>query len=167
MSVHYDTRGKFSVDPVILHEKAKKVGELADRLADEFVAIREAWEGISIGWSGRSKEEAESFWNTYNNAVADFFGRDTSSVKLQPGEPALEDVKGVLPRFAGAVANAAVIYDRVEKELEDAFRRFADQVTSPGGATGDGIRDLQEGPITEMTPGIPARKRYPEGEKIL
>jgi len=99
---------------------------------DKFKDITTAWDSLQVGWTGKSKEEADTFNARVKSVIGDFFGLGHQD-PAQPNNPnaIIVDQEGIMPRFASGLMTAGSIYGQSEINIYYSFRWFADMLNNP------------------------------------
>jgi hypothetical protein len=149
---NYDDAGiMISVDPNTLYQYATSdIPNHIQNLAHSISKIVGVWNKLNndnVGWVGTSASEAQDWNSKWSGAVNGLFGSDS--------DPA----SGVLPKIAGAVAQAALNYGTAEDTITTNFQHYIDGLNTPAGGP-DSVnspptRNGSQGPVSENAPAPP------------
>jgi hypothetical protein len=107
--------------------------------------VHKIWEGLNLGWAGRTASEAQDFAHRWNLALERMFGSKEDSYK------------GALPRIAVAVAMAGMNFGSAEHSIHSMFTALTNSFDEPPGPATPPVRDHKEGPVTEVADAPPWR----------
>jgi hypothetical protein len=139
---NYDNRGLvIQVDPDTMYTDATSTMKAyGDSIADDISSINDTWNGLKLGWMGRTADEAQSFNDKWNAAVRSLFGTKDGPMA------------GVLNRIQAAVHYASVNYGVAEGVVVTMFNGMEDAIRNPSSSSDSGPKDTTDGPITETFP---------------
>ncbi|MFJ3756471.1 WXG100 family type VII secretion target [Streptomyces sp. NPDC090080] len=132
----YDIGG-IKIDPSALGEDGKKLLALANELGDSVVRINNTVSDLKLAWVAESANEAQEFQDRWNRVMSQMFGDN-----------------GVLVAMVGGIMSVAIGFSHLEIELESAFLKFADGLSSSSSG-GD------PKPVDHTGPEFPITQDFP------
>jgi uncharacterized protein YukE len=139
---NYDNAGMvIQVDPDAMYTDATTTMRThGDSMAEHISSINDTWNGLKLGWMGRTADEAQSFNDQWNAAIKSLFGTEE------------DPSSGVLNKIEVAVHYASVNYGVAEDVVVKMFNQIAAAIGNPSGSPDSGPKSHTDGPITETFP---------------
>ncbi len=139
---NYDNAGiVIQVDPDAMYTDATTTMRThGESIADSISSINDTWNGLKLGWMGRTADEAQSFNDEWNAAIKSLFG-----TKDDPST-------GVLNKIEVAVHYASVNYGVAEDVVVKMFNDIESAIRDPSGSSDTKHESHTDGPITETFP---------------
>jgi hypothetical protein len=137
----YDRTGlAIEVDPGVIYAYGTKyLPQSVENIAVCLKAIADIWDGLNLGWVGRSKEEADDFNARWNSATTKLFG-----TKEHPEI-------GVFYRIGMAAGTGASNYGNADQCVMSMFESITQSLHYPSGTSSSGHRDDGLDPIKELS----------------
>ncbi|MFI8527551.1 WXG100 family type VII secretion target [Promicromonospora sukumoe] len=142
-SVDYDAVESFSVDPNGLVASARKIKDHTETIIDSLLSIENTLDQLSLGWAGRTADEARDFGRRWQAISWDLFGTEEAPER------------GVLAVIASGVGTVGDLFAKTEHSLVEFFDTFGQGLVG-GGAEGessfgprDDITDIRTTAVTQ------------------
>ncbi|MFF7580967.1 WXG100 family type VII secretion target [Streptomyces sp. NPDC008061] len=129
--------GVIKIDPSALGSDGEKLVSLANEMAESVIRINNAVGSLRLGWVSESANEAQEFQDRWNRVMAQMFGEN-----------------GVLMAMVGGIMQVAAGFSHLEIELESAFLKFSEGLSSSSGGDSGQPKD-------HMGPEFPFTQDYP------
>jgi hypothetical protein len=134
----------FRIDPTAMFRYATvDLKAEAEAIAGSIENMFHIWQGLKLGWSGTSADEAQDFGNSIAANLGRLFG--TSA----------DPESGLLPRVARAVSTAAINFGVAEHSNVRMFDSLTSGLNGPGSPNTPPSRDSHGGQVIETTPPQP------------
>jgi uncharacterized protein YukE len=142
INADYDVTSTFTVDPNALQQHAVNLKNYGQAVSDSLKRINDIWDGLKLGWMGKTADEAQDFINRWNAVMQELFGSEK------------HPEQGVLNAIAVGVATVAANMAFTEHTLFDSFRQFQHSLQGDGSAPSDtppaSITDVTTTTVTEQ-----------------
>src|SRR3954454_8699179 len=106
---------RMSVQPALLYNDALSIDGVIDSIVGQVNKLSDIWEGLNLGWVGRTAQEAQDWKDNYSGVMMEIFGPPVPRSAPQDVRDAIAKSNeqpgvGMLVKFQNGMTTAARNY---------------------------------------------------------
>jgi hypothetical protein len=164
---------RMSVQPALLYNDALSIDGVIDSIVGQVNKLSDIWEGLNLGWVGRTAQEAQDWKDNYSGVMMEIFGPPVPRLAPQDVRDAIAKSNeqpgvGMLVKFQNGMTTAARNYGIADEGIMNAFKDFMHGIAdSTGRPAADGYQPQPgrsyppEDPRNEIP--VPLTEHFPDG----
>ncbi|GAA4215791.1 WXG100 family type VII secretion target [Actinocatenispora rupis] len=132
---NYDSVDALKISPSQIESHATSLNATVDSINGHMDKISKTWQGLNLGWAGKTKTEVDGFNAQWLGAVTEMFGLpadDKSGSNTTSSNAAPPEGQAALGKIQALVKAAAKTYATAEDSLCQNLLQYGDNL--PGGA---------------------------------